>query len=100
VPYSAQRDDDRRRYPAAAGRVGQRALEFAETGEDDPGAVTELRVARIGKRIDGGRVHVHRRIGQTNDYWCFTIIRRGISHSHSILIRRNIASDGSANLTG
>jgi hypothetical protein len=28
---------------------------------------------------------VHRRVGQANDYWSFTIIWRRISHSHSIL---------------
>jgi len=28
---------------------------------------------------------MHSRIGHTNDYWSFTIIRRRISHDHSIL---------------
>jgi hypothetical protein len=37
---------------------------------------------------------VHRRIGHTNDYWSFTIIRRRISHDYSILCRTNNASDG------
>jgi hypothetical protein len=55
-------------------------LEFAEPGEDDAGAVRELGVMHIGKGVDGGGVHVHRRVGHTNDYWGFTIIRRRISH--------------------
>ncbi len=61
-------------------RLRQRALEFAEPGEDDAGAVRELGVMHIGKGVDGGGVHVHRRVGHTNDYWGFTIIRRRISH--------------------
>jgi hypothetical protein len=32
---------------------------------------------------------VHGRIGQTNNYRSFTVIRRRISHSHSILVRFN-----------
>jgi len=37
---------------------------------------------------------MHRRIGHTNDYWSFTIIRRRISHDYSIPCRTNNASDG------
>jgi hypothetical protein len=37
---------------------------------------------------------VHRRIGHADDYWGFTIIGRRISHGHSILYRKNNASDG------
>jgi hypothetical protein len=48
----------------------------------------------IGKGVDGGGVHVHSRVGHTNDYWGFTIIRRRISHDYSILCRTNNASDG------
>jgi hypothetical protein len=58
---------------------------FAEPGEDDAGAVWELGIVRVWKRVDGGGVHVHRRIGHTDDYGSFTIIRRRISHGHSIL---------------
>jgi hypothetical protein len=83
-----------RRDPAAARGFRQRPLEFAEPGKDDTGPVTELGVVGVGKGIDGGGIHVHRRIGQADDYWSFAIIRRRISHSHSILLRRNIASDG------
>jgi hypothetical protein len=52
-----------------------------EAREDDTGSVAKLGIARVGKSIDGGRVHVHRRIGQADDNWSFTIIRRRISHS-------------------
>jgi hypothetical protein len=37
---------------------------------------------------------MHCRIGHTNDYWSFTIIRRRISHDYSIPCRTNNASDG------
>jgi hypothetical protein len=70
------------------------ALEFVEPGEDDAGAMGELGIVRVGKRVDGGGVHVHRRIGHPNDYWSFTIIWRRISHCHSILSRTSNASDG------
>jgi hypothetical protein len=94
VPHTAERDDDRRSDPAARRGVGQRPLQFAEPREDDAGAVGELGVARIGEGIDGGPIHMHSRIGEADDNWSFTIIGRRISHSHSILLRRNIASDG------
>ena len=32
-------------------------------------------IARIGKGVDRRGIHVHGRIGQTNDYRSFTIIR-------------------------
>ena len=73
--HTAERDDDRRGHPAAARGVGERVLKFAKTGEDHIRTVRELGIARIGEGVDRGGVHVHRRIGQTNDYWGFAIIR-------------------------
>ena len=70
------------------------SLEFAEPGEDDAGAVWELGIVRVWKRVDGGGVHVHRRICHADDYGSFTIIRRRISHGHSILYQTDNASDG------
>jgi hypothetical protein len=37
---------------------------------------------------------MHCRIGHTNDYWSFTIIRRRISHDYSIPRHTNNVSDG------
>jgi hypothetical protein len=54
----------------------------------------ELGIVRVGKRVDRGGIHMHRRIGHPNDYWSFTIIWRRISHCHSILGRKSNASDG------
>ena len=58
------------------------------------GPAWELGITRVWKRVDGGGVQMHRRIGHTNDYWSFTIIWRRISHGHSILCSTSNASDG------
>jgi len=83
--------DDHADLPA-----GDRAS--GETLQDHTCAVGVLRITGVGERVDRGCIHVHRRVGQSDNYWSFSVIRR-LGHSHSIL-RRNSKRSPEHPLTG